>query len=202
MRVSIPRLMTLVVSVAAAVSAPPAFGSEGSKAVKRTYAYTAPAPARQTAAEVEAKSAGCQSCHTETDNKTMHESLAIRLGCTDCHGGNSDVYGSDGSHAHSAAYRDTMDRAHVLPKYPDDWNYPHSANPKHAYTLLNRESAEFVRFMNPSDYRVAELACGACHQEIIEASIRSLHTTGAMLWGGASYNNGILPFKNYILGES
>ena len=26
--------------------------------------------------------------------------------------------------------------------------------------------------------------------------------TGAMLWGGAAYNNGILPFKNYILGEA
>ena len=23
-----------------------------------------------------------------------------------------------------------------------------------------------------------------------------------MFWGGASYNNGILPYKNYILGES
>jgi hypothetical protein len=46
------------------------------------------------------------------------------------------------------------------------------------------------------------LACGACHQDIIEASIRSLHATGAMLWGGAAYNNGILPFKNYILGEA
>ena len=27
-------------------------------------------------------------------------------------------------------------------------------------------------------------------------------STGAMLWGGASYNNGILPFKRYILGEN
>ena len=26
--------------------------------------------------------------------------------------------------------------------------------------------------------------------------------TGAMFWGGAAYNNGILPFKNYILGEA
>ena len=26
--------------------------------------------------------------------------------------------------------------------------------------------------------------------------------TGAMLWGGAAYNNGILPFKNYLLGEA
>jgi hypothetical protein len=26
-------------------------------------------------------------------------------------------------------------------------------------------------------------------------------TTSAMLWGGASYNNGILPYKRYLLGE-
>ena len=26
--------------------------------------------------------------------------------------------------------------------------------------------------------------------------------TGAMFWGGASYNNGILPYKRYILGEA
>ena len=26
--------------------------------------------------------------------------------------------------------------------------------------------------------------------------------TGAMLWGGGSYNNGIVPFKRYILGEA
>ena len=26
--------------------------------------------------------------------------------------------------------------------------------------------------------------------------------TGAMFWGGAAYNNGILPFKHYILGEA
>ena len=26
--------------------------------------------------------------------------------------------------------------------------------------------------------------------------------TGAMLWGGAAYNNGIVPFKNYMFGES
>ena len=27
-------------------------------------------------------------------------------------------------------------------------------------------------------------------------------STGAMLWGGAAYNNGILPFKRYVLGEA
>ena len=38
--------------------------------------------------------------------------------------------------------------------------------------------------------------------EMIEASVRSLHSTGAMFWGGAAYNNGILDFKQYILGEA
>ncbi|MCZ6709283.1 MAG: hypothetical protein O7B25_02855 [Gammaproteobacteria bacterium] len=202
MRISIT-LIALIVALAIASSTPQTQASEGSKAVERTYSYTPPAPARQTGAEAEAKSAGCQSCHTETDNKTMHESSAIRLGCTDCHGGNAEIFASGGSRSpHDADHGDEMERAHVLPTYPDDWHYPHSANPERSYTLLNREAPEFIRFMNPSDYRVAEEACGACHQEIIEASIRSLHATGAMLWGGAAYNNGILPFKNYILGES
>ena len=90
----------------------------------------------------------------------------------------------------------------MQPRYPDSWHYPSSANPERSYTLLNRESPEFIRFVNPSDYRVASEACGACHQPIIDANMRSLMATGAMLWGGAAYNNGILPFKNYILGES
>ena len=74
--------------------------------------------------------------------------------------------------------------------------------PKQSYTLLNREAPEFVRFVNPSDYRVAREACGACHMELIEAAERSLMATGAMFWAAAAYNNGILPFKNYILGEA
>ena len=36
----------------------------------------------------------------------------------------------------------------------------------------------------------------------IQAAKRSIMATGAMLWGGAAYNNGILPFKNYLLGEA
>ena len=59
-----------------------------------------------------------------------------------------------------------------------------------------------MRFINPGDLRVAREACGACHLPIIHASERSLMATSAMLWGGASYNNGILPFKNYLLGEA
>ena len=68
--------------------------------------------------------------------------------------------------------------------------------------MLNREAPEFVRFVNPSDYRVAREACGACHLPTIEAGERSLMASGAMLWGGASYNNGIVPLKNYMFGEA
>ncbi len=174
----------------------PVQASEAEHAVERDYVTAPAAPARQTASDVDSKSSGCLSCHESTDAASMHTSPGVRLGCTDCHGGDASVV------AANANDESARDRAHVLPRYPDSWHFPSSANPERTYTLLNRESPEFIRFTNPSDFRVARESCGACHAEIIEASIRSMHATGAMLWGGASYNNGILPFKNYLLGES
>ncbi len=53
----------------------------------------APAPRVQTEAQMAAKSAGCVSCHVRTDQSTMHETPAVRLGCIDCHGGNAEVFG-------------------------------------------------------------------------------------------------------------
>ena len=148
-----------------------------------------PAPRAQTPAEAEAKSAGCRSCHTSTDDATMHVNPAVVLGCTDCHGGNAAVTGD-------------KRRAHVQPRFPDEWKHPSSANPERSYTLLNRENPDYIRFVNPGDYRVARESCGACHLDVIQAAERSLMSTGAMLWGGASYNNGIVPLKNYALGEA
>src|ERR1700679_4284239 len=49
------------------------------------------APRFQTAAEADAKSAGCITCHTKSDAPTMHRNKAIMLGCADCHGGNPNV---------------------------------------------------------------------------------------------------------------
>ena len=181
--------------------------SEKESPVVRDYSLVraAPAPRTQDWGEAEQKSAGCQTCHTQSDGHTMHRSPAVVLGCTDCHGGNPTVTAPAGSTAEShadPAYVAARERAHVLPRYPIAWHYPASANPSRTYTLLNIEAPEYVRFVNPSDYRAARDACGACHIEIIEAAERSLMATGAMLWGGASYNNGILPFKNYVLGEA
>ncbi|WP_370335949.1 hypothetical protein [Parvularcula marina] len=205
---------------------------ESEKPVKRTYVTAPAAPFGQTWLEADAKSDGCESCHLETDRKTMHASPGVVLGCTDCHGGDASVFWNGGEvpvrsvKGHETSYgsafaeekvskdghddfdekhpefAETRNRAHVLPTYPETWHFPHSANPERSYALLNKEAPEFVRFVNPSDYRVAREACGACHLPIIEAAERSLMATGAMLWGGAAYNNGILPYKNYILGEA
>jgi hypothetical protein len=178
--------------------------SDAEKPVKRDYSrvIAPPAPQRQSVAEMEAKSEGCNTCHVKTDAPTMHMTPAVRLGCTDCHGGDASVRGnSELPHDHPD-YVAARDRAHVLPKYPKSWHFPSSANPERSYALLNKEAPEFVKFINPSDYRVARDACGACHIQAIEAAERSIMASGAMLWGGASYNNGILPYKNYLLGEA
>ena len=51
----------------------------------------APSLLSQAAEDAAAKSAGCQTCHTSSDEPTMHASRAVRLGCTDCHGGDAGV---------------------------------------------------------------------------------------------------------------
>jgi len=172
--------------------------SESHLHVERHYAEIPPAPRSQSVESANNKSEGCESCHSSTDSSTMHESPGVVLGCTDCHGGDASVFAQAGDMRNHGL----MDQAHVLPSYPEDWHYPHSANPKASYALLNREAKEFVRFVNPSDLRVAEEACGACHLEIVQAAKRSIMATGALLFGAATYANGILPLKKYILGEA
>jgi hypothetical protein len=177
------------------------------KKVEREYVAHPPAPASQSWDDADAKSAGCVSCHTATDQKTMHRSPAVVLGCTDCHGGDASVMGPANAatidHAarnYDPAYMAAIESAHVLPQYPENWKT--SANPVRSYTALNKEAEEFVRFVNPGDYRAAHDACGACHLPVIEAATRSLMANAAMFWGAAAYNNGILSNKHTILGEA
>jgi len=132
----------------------------------------------------------------------MHKSAAVVLGCVDCHGGDATVTAAAGLAKGSAQYAALRDKAHVLPRYPKSWHFPSSANPQESYTLLNREAPQFVRFVNPSDYRVVREACGACHLEVIQKAERSLMSTGAMFMEGATYNNGVLPNKTPLFGEA
>ncbi len=94
----------------------------------------------------------------------MHANPAVVLGCTDCHGGDAKrSRAATRSRAIAGTTPRLRDEAHVLPRFPETWNFPSSANPERTYTLLNREAPEFVRFINPGDYRIAREACGACH---------------------------------------
>jgi hypothetical protein len=154
----------------------------------------------KTIEDVHQASYGCLDCHTKTDSPSMHTNPAVHIGCTDCHGGNAAVR-ADTLDESSPEWLERIEEAHVVtPQDTELWQ--NSANPMHSYAGLLQESAEFVKFVNPGDLRVAPETCGGCHAGIVNAVKKSLMTTSAMLWGGASYNNGILPNKVYSFGEN
>lgn len=123
-----------------------------------------------------------------------------------------------------AAYLAAMQKAHVLPRNAEAWYGGHdlmdgrgfgehhasgdpallhgSRTPENTAALLNQESPEFIRFINPGDLRIANLACGECHREEVANVGHSMMTHGAMLWGAALYNNGAIPDKRPRFGES
>ena len=123
-----------------------------------------------------AKSHGCIHCHTDVGN--MHPEGSVHIGCTDCHGGRADC--AEMSRWHTSRRR-----------YPEAWRG--SGNPVRSYTLLNHESPEFIRFVNPGDLRIAHIACGQCHANEVLQVRKSMMTHGCMLWGAALYNNGAVP---------
>jgi hypothetical protein len=155
-------------------------------------------PRRQSQADADAKSVGCVSCHTATDQKTMHASDSVVLGCADCHGGDATVQANGGPS--SAGYEDAKQRAHVLPEDGDAWDT--SANPERSYVRLLKEDLGFVRFVNPGDLRAAQFSCGGCHEDEVLNNHKSMMTHGGMLYAAALYNNGVLPGRDPIVGES
>jgi len=158
----------------------------------------------QSQLEADRKSEGCVSCHTDVE--AMHASPLVKLGCTDCHGGNHEAKLADGIKQTSPEYEQTKQRAHVLPRFPARWKGADgkysAANPERSYTLLLEESPEFVRFVNPGDLRVAVETCGSCHTTEVYNVKKSPMTTAAIFWAAAAYANGIVALKSAILGES
>ena len=140
--------------------------------------------------KVNPKSQGCVVCHTGTESmhpgETGDDDLGI--GCADCHGG--DPAAAD------------KKKAHVQPRLKEVWKT--TANPKELNATENLESDEYIRFVNPGDFRAAELSCGTaeCHQREVAFAKKSMMTHGGMLWGAALYNNGAFPYKNARFGEA
>jgi hypothetical protein len=156
----------------------------------------------QSQEEADRKSAGCISCHTPTDEPTMHPSKAVHIGCTDCHGGNAGVSVSAGMSPGSMEYKAAKEKAHVQPHDPIFKD--RSATAERAYTKWLKESSEYVKFANPGDLRVAPETCGTagCHPNETRAVSTNMMTHSGLLWGAALYNNGGIPYKNARFGES
>jgi len=156
--------------------------------------------AMETPEKAQAQSAGCVSCHTKTDEATMHPSGTVTLGCATCHGGDPKVSVAAGVPAESNEYQAAKKKAHPQPRVPDLWTS--SANPERAYTEWLRESQDYIQFVNPGDLRVVDRTCGSCHAAEVRNVRTSMMTTGALLWQAALYNNGGTPYKNARYGES
>lgn len=137
------------------------------------------------AGEYDAKSAGCVASGCHEGIESDHPKSTVKIGCTDCHGG-------DGTAT-------AKEKAHVLPADPE----------RATKTASVREDAEwlahsfdYVRFVNPGDLRVVDATCAPCHPNESYATKKSMMAHGAMLWGAALYNNGSFPFKRPHWGEA
>jgi len=154
--------------------------------------------------EAQRRSAGCITCHNPMDSPSMHTTGTVRLGCTDCHGGNAQIALPAGvaQDQRSPQYLELTKQAHPRPRFAE--NARTSANPVRAYTRWLEEDADYIKFVNPGDLRVAEQTCGrsGCHTAEVQKVRTSMMTHGAMLWEAALYNNGAIPLKNPFFGES
>src|ERR1035437_5356006 len=192
-----------------------AFWQEDTFAKRRDDAKTTPVAAQPTPTPAtpavttpnvpQATTEGCAKCHSNIEpmhrystngdvfDKLVDGKDAQGLTCTVCHGGNPAAT--------------TKKEAHVQPRFPKEWGCKgdgdcSSRNPERTNTLLEKESREFVRFINPGDFRVISISCGACHKGEDQTVPRSMMAHGSMLWGAALYNNGGYPLKDARFGES
>jgi hypothetical protein len=141
------------------------------------------AQATQVEKRASAPSDGCIGCHTTA--RDPHPTPQ-GLSCADCHGGNGTAT--------------TKEQAHPRPRNADAW--PTAANPHESYTLLNRERHEWIRFMNPSDLRVAPVVCGRCHSAIVRTVQKGSMVNSAQVYSTALYNNASVPFKDALFVEN
>ncbi|MFP6685311.1 MAG: hypothetical protein VB934_11385, partial [Polyangiaceae bacterium] len=103
------------------------------------------------------------------------------VSCVGCHGGTPRICDGDidGEYC-STGWNYDKDRAHV----PTDGSPPYLRNLPS--DKLDQVSPDYLRFVNPGDYRVAEQSCGggalgsSCHAETVQSALRSTmrHTAG------------------------
>src|SRR2546423_10866352 len=116
-----------------------------SNALARSQQESAPFRG-QSQEDADRKSSGCVSCHTSTDEPTMHPTKTVHLGCTDCHGGNSSVSAASSTAPNSPEYNSAKEKAHVQPRDPAFKN--RSALPGRTSTKWLAGSAQDVQILH------------------------------------------------------
>jgi hypothetical protein len=134
----------------------------------------------------------CQRCHQETGHEGLEDAHpALALSCVDCHGGD------DTAAARNEAHVSNIARAPELRSM--------------SAIQLDEVDPEFIRFVNPSDPRVAGIGCGAtnpaaggtgCHQDLVVNVERSTHATIVGLITAPRYNGGLQSVQTGIYGAS
>jgi hypothetical protein len=112
-----------------------------------------------------AAASSCVACHVGLEEMHPWQSLS----CVDCHGGNGREPEREG--------------AHVQPRI--GW-------PTDERVLRKDFDPRYVRFRNPSDLRIADSTCGACHARDVQHVKMSLHGTTAGHLNDGLYENGLL----------
>jgi hypothetical protein len=148
-------------------------------------------------------SVSCLACHAP-DAHSMHGATVKEvISCVDCHGGRgtlAELHGRTKLLSSDADFGAIKKLAHVQPKIPELWKT--SALPQAPGAETLRESADFIRFINPGDLRAAQVACYSCHEDEVRKVSTSMMAHGAMLWEAALYNNGSINRKNAVYGEA
>src|SRR6202158_699878 len=202
-------LFVLLLMLVAALAA--GFGAQRGDSVAASADDLRGTLLEQTQMEANIKNAGCISCHRTTDEPTMHPTGTVRLGCTDCHGGTAEAKVSANVAPDSVEYQQVKTKAHPHPrskvarsKFEQGDAVENPRNRQRLYTKWLQESAEYVRFVNPGDLRLAPETCGSggCHATEVRAVSTSMMTHGGVLWAAALYNNGAFPVKDMRFGES
>ncbi len=132
------------------------FGVRGDAFVAREQSDSVRGQSREAAAQ---KSAGCMSCHSPMDEATMHPTKTVQLGCTDCHGGNAEASVAAGASANSSEYVAAKLKAHIQPR--DAIFRNRGARAPDVFAKWLKEPAEYVKFVNPGDLRVAAILMGS-----------------------------------------
>lgn len=142
--------------------------------VRRRTADRGPAPAGPLPAGGEVYP-GCLVCHGDLENATA--AMGFDLDCTVCHGGDPEA--TEKAAAHVQPSLPVINDATVPPL---DYDLP------------------YQRFVNPSNLRVMDQACGLCHEAEVGTVRKSLMATAAGHHAGGLYQNNVVGTKTPLYG--